>query len=155
MMRNIGLALGAFALVTSCGLDLMSDHIVQYDQHMVSTRAEVSSHATTVVGAAAAGVAAAEEAHLTRMLGHMGDMRGGVRRIMSCGSMNDASMMGAMDDLERECRAHRSAMTAAVGDEALRAEEGRHQQTVGDMMDRMRAHSQSMMSASGGMGCGH
>jgi len=153
--KNKSFMLGMFVLATSCGLDMMSDHLGSYDQRMGYARVEVASHATAVTGAAPAEVAAVEDGHLTRMLGRMGDMRGDVRQMMNCGSMDGPAMMGAMDDLERECRAHRSAMAAVADGAALRAEEGRHQQAMDGMMGRMQAHSQSMRSASGGMSCGH
>lgn len=155
MIRNLGFALGMSVLAASCGFDMMSDHLGQYDQRMVYVRTEIASHASGVTGAALAEVAAVEEGHLTRTLGHMDGMRGDVRQMMSCGSMNGSAMMAAMDDVERECRAHRSSMAAITDGAALRAEEGRHQQAIDGMMSRMQMHSQSMMSASGGMRCGH
>ncbi|MFO0646435.1 MAG: hypothetical protein U0326_09375 [Polyangiales bacterium] len=155
MKRYPGFADGMFALVASCGLDMMSDSLDQYDQHMGYAQTEVTSHAMIANGAAVAEVSALEDAHLARMLGHMGTMRGDVRQMMTCGSADGAGMMGAMDDFERECRAHRSALTGATEPMALRAEEDRHQQAMRGMMDRMRSHSASMMSSSGGMRCGH
>ncbi len=155
MIRNLGFALGMSVLAASCGFDMMSDHLGQYDQRMVYVRTEIASHASGVTGAALAEVAAVEEGHLTRTLGHMDGMRGDVREMMSCGSMDGSAMMAAMDDVERECRAHRSSMAAITDGAALRAEEGRHQQAMDGMMSRMQMHSQSMMSASGGMRCGH
>lgn len=155
MTKNMSFTLGMFVLVASCGLDMMSAHLGRYDQRMGYARTEVASHATAVTGAAPAEVAAVEDGHLTRMLGHMGDMRGDVRQMMNCGSMDGTAMMGAMDDLERECRAHRSAVASAADGAALRAEEGRHQRAMDGMMGDMQAHSQAMTSASGGMSCGH
>jgi hypothetical protein len=154
-MRSLGFALGMSVLTASCAIDMMSDHLGSYDQRMVYARTEIASHAPAVTGAALAEVAAIEEGHLTRTLGHMGDMRGDVRQMMSCGSMDGSAMMSAIDDVEQECRAHRSAMAANVDSAALRAEESRHQQAMDGMLGRMQTHSQSMMSASGGMRCGH
>lgn len=145
---------GFLALVASCTPDMMSDSLGLYDQHMGTAQSEVTSHASLVSSTPAAEISAVEDAHLARMLGHMGTMRGDVRQMMSCSSMDGATMMSAMDDLERECRAHRSALAGITESTGLRAEEARHGQAMQGMMDRMRSRSASMMSSSGGMCCG-
>lgn len=154
MMKHPWRTLGLLALVASCTPEMMSDTLGQYDQHMGTVQSEVTSHASLMSSAAAAEISTIEDAHLARMLGHMSAMRGDVRQMMSCGSTDGANMMGAMDNLERECRAHRSALAAVTEPAAMRAEEARHEQAMRGMMDAMRSHSGSMMSSSGGMCCG-
>lgn len=155
MTTRLGFGLAACVLAASCAVDMMSDHLGQYDQRLGYARVEVSSHSTAVAGASPAEVAALEEGHLTRTLGHMSNMRGDVAQMMECGLTGGAAMSAALDAVGQECRAHRSAMAAATEGTALRAEEDRHRQAMDGMLGGMRVHSQSIMSASVGMRCRH
>lgn len=130
-------------------------------EHVEAMRAAEADHRAAMDSAASLDeMRGIEVGHRGDFTGHMGAMTsmmedmGSMCSHMRSGAMPDLEEMHAMmDEALAESTTHAGAMDAAMDISAARAEEARHHEAMGAMLDRMDSGADSMMASAGTYRC--
>lgn len=175
-MRTRGHWVGVLIVVAAaCGSEEESNLAHYADEVRTSVDAvqsELTQHHEEVVAQTdLRSIADIEERHMQAMMADMGRMDGAWRSLALCNDRLDVTMRGydaeqdladAMDDMHDavdasgdEVARHWRAMHGMNDLDEAFAEEGRHETSMGDLLDRMGNHEGHMMRALSGMDGGH